>query len=106
MREYLNRYLLQVLDNSTSLSISVSESTMGPYTCRVTVKGYKEISSEAKVYMFGPPKILEDTEKIQVGKLGQEARITCDSFAIPLPDADIIWTFKKSRIGKIVIVGK
>ena len=91
-------YHLKVLDNSSSLAISISDSTIGSYTCRVTVKGYKEISSTAKVYKFGPPKILESTEKIQTGKLRQEASLTCDSFAIPLPDKDITWTYNKNKI--------
>ena len=52
--------------------------------------------------MKGPPKILEDTEKIQNGKNGQEASLTCDSFAIPLPDEDIVWTFNKNKIGKLI----
>ena len=33
-----------------------------------------------------------------MGKIGQEASLTCDSFAIPLPDKDIIWTFNKNKI--------
>ena len=50
------------------------------------------------MFQFGPPKILENTEKIQTGKVGQDASLTCDSFAIPLPDKDITWTFNKNKI--------
>ena len=50
--------------------------------------------------MKGPAKIKEDTERIQTGKIGQEARITCDSFSIPMPEDDIIWLYDKIRIGK------
>lgn len=78
----------------------MSDSTKGIYTCRVTVKGYKEITSKAEVYMKGPAKIKDETERIQTGRIGQEARVTCDSFAIPLPDEDIVWAFNKIRIGK------
>ena len=36
--------------------------------------------------MFGPPKILPTSDKIVTVRLGAEAVLTCDSFAIPLPD--------------------
>ena len=52
--------------------------------------------------MKGPAKIKEDTERIQTGKIGQEARITCDSFSIPLPEEDIVWSFNKIQIGKVI----
>ena len=89
---------MQVLDNKTSISISLSASTVGSYTCRVTVKGYKEITSTAKVYMFGPPKILTSTERLRKSKIKEEAMLTCDSFAIPLPDKDIVWSFEGNKI--------
>ena len=54
--------------------------------------------SSAKVFQFGPPKILEDTEKLQSGKLGQDVSLTCDSFAIPKPEKGIVWNFKGNAI--------
>ena len=30
--------------------------------------------------------------------MGQDVTLTCDSFSIPLPEKDIIWSFKKNKI--------
>ena len=75
-----------LLSQSTSLSITLSSATVGSYTCRVTVRGYKEIRAEARVLMFGPPKILDNSDTSVDTRLGVEAVMTCDSFALPLPN--------------------
>ena len=38
----------KVLGHTSSLSFVLGAATVGDYTCRVTVTGYKEISSEAR----------------------------------------------------------
>ena len=78
----------QVLDSTNSITFVLGDDTLGTYTCRVTVKGYKEIRTKAKVYQYGPPKILGDTSTAVVdSRVGAaEAVLTCDSFAIPLPE--------------------
>ena len=74
-----------LLSQSTSLSITLSSATVGSYTCRVTVRGYKEIRSSAQVFQYGPPKILSSSDSVVTAKIASDAVLTCDSFAIPLP---------------------
>ena len=45
---FLNGDENKMLDDSATLSLVLGDSTIGSYTCRVTVKGYKEIRSVAK----------------------------------------------------------
>ena len=81
-----------LLSQTTSYSFILSQETVGSYTCRVTVKGYKEIRSSAKVYQYGPPKILSSSDKIVTAKIASDTVLTCDSFAIPLPAKVILQT--------------
>ena len=74
-----------LLSQTTSYSFTLSEATVGSYTCRVTVKGYKEIRSSAKVFQYGPPKILSSSDNSVMAKIASDTILTCDSFAIPLP---------------------
>ena len=56
------------------------------FTCRVTVEGYKEIRTGARIFQFGPPSILDTSTSLAEAKLGADVKLTCDSFAIPLPE--------------------
>ena len=40
----------------------------------------------ARVFQFGPPSILDSSTSQTSAKLGEDAKLTCDSFAIPLPE--------------------
>ena len=53
---------------------------------RVTVEGYKEIRTEARIFQYGPPSILDTSSSHSLAQLGGDAKLTCDSFAIPLPE--------------------
>ena len=48
---------LQVIANSSSLEVAVSEER-AVYTCRVTVKNYPEKVKQATVWKKGPARIL------------------------------------------------
>ena len=78
--------LVQVLDTSKKHGFVLGSDTVGVYSCRATVRGYKEIRAEARVLMFGPPKILDNSDTSVDTRLGVEAVMTCDSFALPLPN--------------------
>ena len=77
---------VQVLDTSKKHEFVLGSDTVGVYSCRATVRGYKEIRAEARVLMFGPPKILDNSDTNVDTRLGAEAVMTCDSFALPLPN--------------------
>ena len=79
-------HCFQVLKTTTELKFVLGPDTAGSYTCRATVKGYKEIRAKARVLMFGPPRILDNSDTSVDTRIGTEAAMTCDSFAIPLPD--------------------
>ena len=77
---------VQVLDTSKKHEFVLGSDTVGVYSCRATVRGYREIRAEARVLMFGPPKILDNSDTSVDTRLGAEAVMTCDSFALPLPN--------------------
>ena len=56
---------LQVRGYDDTLSVRISESTVGLYLCRASVKGFKEVSASASVLMRGPPRILR-SQRVQV----------------------------------------
>ena len=49
----------------STLSVRISESTVGLYLCRATVKDFKDVSASASVLMRGPPRILR-SQRVQV----------------------------------------
>lgn len=78
---------------SSNLTVFISESTIGKYTCHVSVKGYQEIEESAQVYQKGPPKILKSPESsVQYGSLGETVQLVCDSFAMPVPET-MVWKY-------------
>ena len=53
----------------------------------MTVEGYKEIRTQATVLQYGPPSILPSSStSLVAAKLGSKVELTCDSFALPLPE--------------------
>ena len=76
----------QVVGDKPSLDITIDESSIGKYYCRVSVTGFEEISTSAIIYMKGPPNILnKESQASQIGKEGDTVQLVCDSFAIPSP---------------------
>ena len=80
----------QVYDYDGNLTVRIDETSIGKYICRASVKGFREISASAKVFMRGPPKIL-NTEAIFYGRVGSNVELSCDAFAVP-PPATIQWS--------------
>lgn len=68
----------------------IDESAVGKYVCRASVKGYREISASAEVFMKGPPRIL-NTQALFYGRVGSNVELTCDAFGIP-PPRTIHWS--------------
>ena len=52
----------------------IDRTTIGRYICRASVKGYREIDSEAELFMKGPPRILTDTA-IAYGRVGSNVEL-------------------------------
>ena len=78
---------------SSNLTIFISQSTMGTYTCHVSVKGYQRIQTTAQVYQNGPPKILKTAESsVQYGSIGETVQLVCESFSMPVPEG-IVWKY-------------
>ena len=73
----------------------IDSTTIGRYICRASVKGYREIDSEAELFMKGPPRILTDTA-IAYGRVGSNVelgkyfriRILC-SFVLSSKEFDV-----------------
>jgi hypothetical protein len=84
---------LQVIGYSSKLTIFISQSTLGTYTCHVSVKGYQSIQTTAKVYPKGPPKILKTPEgSVQYGSFGETVQLVCEPFSMPVPEK-ILWKY-------------
>ena len=60
--------IFQVRGYDNTLSVRISESTVGLYLCRATVKDFKDVSASASVLMRGPPRILR-SQRVQVNNV-------------------------------------
>lgn len=88
---YRNGDLNTVVGDTSSLEVTIDESTIGKYNCRVSVKGFPEIETSATIYMKGPPQIRNKASQAsQIGKEGDTVELVCESFAIP-PPTKVIW---------------
>ena len=87
---FKNGNMNYVYDYDGNLTVRIDETSIGKYICRASVKGFREISASAKVFMRGPPKIL-NTEAIFYGRVGSNVALSCDAFAVP-PPATIQWS--------------
>ena len=68
--------LFQVIGYSSNLTIFISPSTVGKYTCHVSVRGYKDVSASTHVYARGPPVIVKSPERgVQYGSLGETVQV-------------------------------
>ena len=61
---------LQVHSYESELKVSISASAVGKYICRASVKGFREVTSSAEIFMKGPPRIIRQ-DPIQVPFLVQ-----------------------------------
>ena len=67
---------LQVIGYSSNLTLFISPSTVGQYTCHVAVTGYKHIHVSARVYQRGPPEVVKTPEsRVQYGTLGETVQV-------------------------------
>ena len=88
----------QMLHDASSYTITLGDDTVGLYECRVTVKGYKEIRAQATVYQYGPPRVLSSSSGTVSVRRGADAVLTCDTFAVPVPDNDVVWRYREMII--------
>ena len=71
----------QVIGYSSNLTMFISNSTVGTYTCQVTVEGYPAIESSCAVYQEGPPVIVGHTYHSH----GDSLEIVCEAVSSPPP---------------------
>ena len=78
---------------SSNLTIFISNTTTGTYTCHVSVKGYLDIQAKSKVYQKGPPQIRKTLENSnEYGSLGETIQLVCASFSMPIAET-IVWKY-------------
>ena len=82
----------QVIGYSSNLTIFITNTTVGPYTCQVTVGGYDSIEYSATVYQQGPPVILE----YEYEYIGDTIEIVCEAVSIPAPGIE--WKYNNHII--------
>lgn len=72
---------------SSNLTMFISNSTVGTYTCQVTVEGYPAIESSCEVYQEGSPIIVVHTYQSH----GDGLEIMCEAVSVPTPT--IVWGY-------------
>ena len=83
---YQTTILFQVISYSSNLTIFISPSTTGLYTCEVNVLGFQSIQSAAQVYSKGPPMITEPEDgSIIYTDVGSSLLIDCVGVGVPAP---------------------
>lgn len=85
----------QVVGINSNLSFTVSNETAGRYYCKANVPGYKEISTDAYVYLKGSPTIY--SPPYQFGWVGDTARLECSATSVPRA-RHVSWTFNGHEI--------
>ena len=61
---------------SSNLTLFISPSSVGEYTCHVSTRGYKHIHVSANVYQRAPPSIIKTAERnFQYGVLGETVQV-------------------------------
>ena len=53
----------------SELKVAIGASTVGKYICRASVKGFREVTASAEIFMKGPPRIFKK-DPIQVTASG------------------------------------
>jgi hypothetical protein len=66
-----------------------------------TCPGFAEIITKARIYMKGPPKVLNKDSQYKAVR-GEGAQLVCESFAIPPPSKVCIqpWRLFKGAVSK------
>lgn len=82
--------IFQVYDYDGNLTLKIDENSIGKYICRASVKGFREISATAEVFMRGPPRILNN-QALFYGRVGSNVELICEAFGIP-PPSTIHWS--------------
>lgn len=86
--------IVQVIGYSSNLTLFISPSTVGQYTCHVTVPGYKIITSSAHVWARGPPEmVLSAQSRVQHGSLGETVQVQCEARSVPQASR-VVWKYK------------
>ena len=86
--------IVQVIGYSSNLTLFISPTTVGQYTCHVAVPGYKTIHSSAHVWARGPPEmVLSAQSRVQHGSLGDTVQVQCEARSVPKANG-VIWKFK------------
>ncbi|XP_076359121.1 irregular chiasm C-roughest protein-like [Tachypleus tridentatus] len=76
---------------------NITPEKAGKYTCRITVSGFPEISTNVMVYIKGPPTV--KAKPVQYGETDQKVEVECSIYSVPSP-ARITWT-KNSQVLEI-----
>uniref|UniRef100_W8AUB9 Irregular chiasm C-roughest protein n=2 Tax=Ceratitis capitata TaxID=7213 RepID=W8AUB9_CERCA len=85
----------RVVGINSNLTFTVSNETAGRYYCKANVPGYKEITTDAYVYLKGSPTIY--SPPYQFGWVGDTARIECSATSVPRA-RHVSWTFNGHEI--------
>ena len=73
----------------------ISNSTVGTYTCHVSVEGYDSIESSATLYQQGPPVILRES-LVQQSYVGDTIELVCEAVSVPAPSIE--WRYNNYMI--------
>ena len=84
---------MQVIGYSSNLTIFISNTTKGTYTCHVSVQGYPGIESSAQVYQKGPPQIVKSVgHGVQYGSVGETVELVCEWVSMPVAEK-AVWRY-------------
>ena len=86
---------LKVIGYSSNLTIFISNTTVGTYTCHVSVPGYDGIESSAVVYQQGPPVIVREG-LLHHSSPGTGVELVCVAVSVPPPT--IVWRYHNNTL--------
>ena len=88
---------------SSNLTIIISNTTTGTYTCHVSVTGYDGIEASAHVYQHGPPRIVKSEERLeQYWSPGGVVELVCEAVSVPLADT-MVWTHNDKLVMENIV---
>ncbi|GFT44014.1 irregular chiasm C-roughest protein [Nephila pilipes] len=83
---------------STQSKLVIPQLTLdraGRYTCRATVVGFAEISTDVLVFIKGPPRVR--SEPVQYGLEGEVVKLQCIIASVP-PPTRILWSRNSQHV--------
>ncbi|CAL1264417.1 unnamed protein product [Larinioides sclopetarius] len=83
---------------STQSKLVIPQLTLdraGRYTCRATVVGFPEISTDVLVFIKGPPRVRSDP--VQYGMEGEVVKLQCVIASVP-PPTRILWSRNSQHV--------